>query len=142
MTYSGYSIQGATGPVSLPGETPDSGAAYLDVLDSFFNLVSSEVVVGHQVLALFDGLLQVGSSSAHLVFEGFVLTQQPHCSSQVLPIILGGQDLLLLPDPSLLQTTDTFRRQLHKHRTISGLSVFNSDKRESPVVQSSISVQQ
>lgn len=80
---------------------------YLDVLDAFFDLVGSEVVVGDQLVALFDGLLQVTGSPAHLVFEGFVLTQQSQRSRQILPIILGGQDLLLLPDPALLQTRDT-----------------------------------
>lgn len=80
-----------------------AGAAYLDVLDAFFDLFGSKVVVGHQVLALFDGLLQVAGSPAHLVFEGLVLTQQSQRSRQVLPMILGGQDLLLLPDPALLQ---------------------------------------
>lgn len=80
---------------------------YLDVLDTFFDLVGSEVVVGDQLVALFDGLLQVAGSPAHLVLEGFVLTQQSQRSRQILPIILGGQDLLLLPDPALLQTTET-----------------------------------
>lgn len=80
---------------------------YLDVLDAFFDLVGSEVVVGDQLVALFDGLLQVTGSPAHLVFEGFVLTQQSQRSRQILPIILGGEDLLLLPDPALLQTTET-----------------------------------
>lgn len=75
---------------------------YLDVLNSFFDLLGSKVVVGHQLIALFDGLLQVGGSPAHLVFEGFVLTQQSHRSCQVLPMILRGQDLFLLPDPALL----------------------------------------
>ncbi len=85
---------------------------YLDVLDTFFNLVGSKVVVGHQLLALFDGLLQVGGSPTHLILEGFMLTQQSQRSCQILPIILGRQDLLLLPDPALLQTTHTFRPQL------------------------------
>lgn len=72
------------------------------------------MVVGHELLALFDGLLQVGGSPAHLILEGFVLTQQSQRPRQVLPIILGGQDLLLLPDPALLQTTETFRCQSKK----------------------------
>lgn len=84
-----------------------SAAVYLDVLDTLLNLVGAKVVVGHQLLALFDGLLQVGGSPAHLVFEGFVLTQQTQCSCQVLPTVLGGQDLLFLPDPTLLQIPQT-----------------------------------
>lgn len=76
---------------------------YLDVLKPLFDLLGSKVIVGHQLLALFDGLLQVGGSPAHLVFEGFVLTQQPHSTRQILPIILGGEDLLFLSDPTLLQ---------------------------------------
>lgn len=53
-----------------------TGASYLDVLDSLFYLVGSKVVVGHQLLTLFDGLLQVGGAAGHLVFKGFVLAQQ------------------------------------------------------------------
>lgn len=59
---------------------PGAATAYLDILDSFFDLVGSKVVVGHQLLALLDGLLQMGGSSTHLVFEGFVLAQQSHCA--------------------------------------------------------------
>lgn len=92
--------QVCTGKVSPAQFRP--GAPYLDVLDAFFDLLSSKVVVGHQLLALFYGLLQVGGSPAHLVFKGFVLTQQSHRSRQVLPMILRGQDLFLLPDPALL----------------------------------------
>lgn len=65
-----------------------SGTAYLDVLDPLLDLLGSEVVVGHQLLALFDGLLQVGGSPGHLVFKGFVLTQQSHDAGEVLPVIL------------------------------------------------------
>lgn len=77
-------------------------AAYLDVPDPLLDFFGSKVLVGHQLVALPDGLLQVGGAATHLVFEGFVLTQQAHGARQVLPIILGGQDLLLLPDPSFL----------------------------------------
>lgn len=91
-------------------EEEPAGETYLDVLDAFFDLFGSEVVVGHQLVALFDGLLQVGRSPTHLVFEGLVLTQQAQRPRQVLPMILGGQDLLLLPDPALLQKhRHTFR---------------------------------
>lgn len=79
-------------------------APHLDVPDPFLDLLGAEVVVGHQLVALFDGLLQVGGSPAHLVLEGLVLTQQAQRPRQVLPMILGGQDLLLLPDPAFLQT--------------------------------------
>lgn len=90
-----------------------TGASYLDVLNSLFYLVGSKVVVGHQLLTLFDGLLQVGGSPAHLVFEGFVLAQQSQRAREVLPIILGGEDLLLLPDPPLLQSPHTPTLQSH-----------------------------
>lgn len=105
---------------------------YLDVLDAFLDLVGSKVVVGHQLFALFDGLLQVGGSPAHLVFEGLVLTQQAHCSRQILPTILGGQDLLLLPDPSFLQTADTFRASEQNSGSFSFEKiVFNQKRLES-----------
>lgn len=80
---------------------------YLDVLNAFFDLIRPKVVVGHQLLALLYGLLEVGGSPAHLVLQGFVLTQQSHRSRQVLPVVLRGEDLLLLPDPALLQTAHT-----------------------------------
>lgn len=78
---------------------------YLYVLDAFFNLVGSKVVVCHQLLSLSDGLLQVRRPPGHLVLEGIVLTQQTHRARQILPTILRGQDLFLLSDPSFLQVT-------------------------------------
>lgn len=77
----------------------------LNVLNPFFDLVRSKVVVGHKLLPLADGLLQVAGAADGLILQSFVLAEEPQSPRQVPPMVLGGQDLLLLPDPTLLRAT-------------------------------------
>lgn len=87
------------------------------------------MIAGDELVALSDGLLQVGSAPAHLVFKGFVLTQQPQGTRQILPVILRRQDLLLLPDPTLLRTTGTITSLLLPPSQIDDGDIFQNNVR-------------